>query len=96
MNLKLAKRKVYSKGYNIYAYIGRFKKYSKLREELPEQVLLRTCQDFLTHEDHIRQPFPYFLRLVRIHSEEYFSKKEQVKDETVNTQLIGDLMKCLK
>ncbi len=91
MPLKEKLKEVYSKGYNIYQYINAFKKTSKLREDLPEEIYIKTCQDFLTYQDTIKQPYIYFRAVMKKNSANYFANREQKEDKTVNTNLLRRL-----
>ena len=84
-------KEVYSKGYNIYQYINAFKKKQKLREDLPEDIYIKTCHDFLTYKDTIKTPYIYFQAMMKKNSANYFSICEQAVDKSVNTNLLKEL-----
>ena len=92
MTLKEATRACYKRGYNIYSWLNRFKKDAKLREDLPEEIYIKTCQDFITNKDKIKTPYPYFQAMMKKNSANYFSQQSGKKEEdTVNTNLLRSL-----
>ena len=94
MTYKELKVEVYKNGYNIYSYINAFKKRQKLREDLPDEIYMQTCMDFLTYKDKIHNPFPYFQRMMKENSRNYFASQNQGHKEVVNHNLLGRLGLC--
>ena len=64
-------------GLNIWALLGMFKKRTKLRYAVPEEVIVAVCQDYLSRGTGIESPFVYFLRVLKSKSEQYFSRQNE-------------------
>ncbi len=53
-----------SKDFNIYAFLGRLKKQSKEKVELPQEVVLRVCQSFLDQKGLINDQWAWFVSVI--------------------------------
>ena len=93
MTLQEITRSCYKKGYNIYSWLNRFKKDANLREDLPEEVIIRSCRIFLKAIDQskVKVPYKYFQAIMHQNKSGYFASKQTVKDKTVNTNLLKEL-----
>lgn len=63
------------RGLNIYALLNRFYAISRLREPLPEAVLLNVLSEFENRV--VRDPWPYFVKVLKSESEKYFSVRNE-------------------
>lgn len=80
------------RGFNIYALIFKFYKLSALREPLPDDLIENVLDDYLARVGAVRDPWPYFLRVLKRKSGEYFAGKAQEStSEKVNTDLLAKL-----
>jgi len=68
---------VKKKGINIYMLLNLYKKRSKLRVDIPEEVIHSLCTAYLENDRPIRSDFPYFLQMLKKKTEEYFSKQNE-------------------
>ncbi len=76
-------------GFNIYQMIGSFYKQSKLSEKLPEYVLGSVLDEVLIRHQQIKDPFPYFLKVLEDKSARYFSQKNQKEGEALKKESIA-------
>lgn len=77
--LQAALDEVFKQGFNIYALMGQFKKQSKLREPIPDEVLLAVCESFKKNKptDH----WPYFKKVLLEESRNYFARRNIAEHE---------------
>src|SRR3990167_5863899 len=83
-------------GFNIYALIHKYQKISKTAELIPESVYMAVLDHYLTDGAKVRSAWPYFITVLRVKSEEYFSRKNEedgkrLKALPANTQLIREI-----
>ena len=84
------------RGFNIYALIHKYQKISKTAELIPEPVYMAVLDHYLTDGAKVRSAWPYFITVLRVKSEEYFSRKNEedgkrLKALPANTQLIREI-----
>lgn len=70
-------KEVHHKGLNIYMMLGLFKKRSKLKPEIPEEVIDNVCGHYLNNKKTIEKDFPYFLAVLKSESSKYFAERNQ-------------------
>jgi len=85
-------------GVNIYALIGRYYKQSKLNKPLPEEVMMGVLDEFIKRNEIVREPFPYFLQVLKSKSEMHFANKNQAenneyKKQRANVSVMRDILK---
>jgi hypothetical protein len=73
-------------GFNIYQMIGFFYKQSKLREKLPEAALILVLNEVLNRHEVVKDPFPYFLTVLKSKSGQYFSGRNQEESNKIKNQ----------
>lgn len=83
-----------SKGLNIYALTQRFYKISKLKEQLPEEVLLGVLNKYLLTDSKLA-PWPYFLTVLKSESFKYFAKKNIAEGKVFKDSptIVGEIMR---
>ena len=97
MNLNLKIKYLKDKGLNIYMLVGVFKKRSKLKPDIPEEVIEAVCDEYIKRGDRINGTFPYFLIVLQQKSGEYFAKQNSEKiNEKPNMQLLKDVFGGMK
>lgn len=79
-------------GLNLYPLLGIFKKRSKLREPLPDEVVQAVCVEYLKRADKVDKSFPYFITVLKAKSHEYFANNqirehEKMKKEPVRLKI---------
>jgi hypothetical protein len=62
-------------GFNIYQLSGSFYKQSNLSDKLPEAVLSAVLDEFEKRGESVEDHWPYFLRVLKSKSAEYFANK---------------------
>ncbi len=77
--------KVRKQGLNIWAMLGLFKKRSKLRVEIPEEVVESVCQEYLKRGHSLEHSFPYFLQVLKNKSEQYFARQNEEEGYKLKT-----------
>ncbi len=84
-------------GFNIWAMHGLFRKRSKLREEIPDEVINSVCREYLNRKGTIRADFPYFLMVLKRKSQEHFAQKNRAEHEAIKKEplAIKDIFKQL-
>lgn len=92
--LEQIKKQVHSKGFNISMMINKFKKSQRDRKalyEIPEEVYILVCEEILEKLEHysIKQPWPYFMKVLTLKSHEHFANKNQKehKDKSFNRKM---------
>lgn len=76
-------------GFNIYQLTGKFYKTSKVCEKLPEDVLDSVLDEVIKRHEHIKDPFPYFLTVLKSKSSEYFSLRNQLESKKIKSQPVS-------
>lgn len=71
-------------GFNLYTLINKFYRISKLRVNIPDTVILKLCDSFEKHKP--RDPFPYFMGVLKGESEQYFSELNEKKGKEVKKE----------
>ena len=90
---------VKAKGFNVWAMLGLFKRRSKLREPIPDEVIQAVCLEYLERHDEINQSFPYFLVVLERKSKEYFGRQSEAegqrykKEPTAFKDILKELIK---
>jgi hypothetical protein len=89
---------VYSEGLNIYQLINKFKKDAKWRkdENIPDEVLNRICEQYKKDRDKIREPYPWFIKVLRMESASYFANKNIAQSAKLKEGGIGKMADILR
>jgi len=89
---------VYSQGFNIYQLINKFKKDVKWRkdENIPDEVLIRICQQYQKDKDGIRDPYPWFIKVLKMESAAFFAERHVEEGKKFKKQGIGRFADILK
>lgn len=79
-------------GFNIWAMLGLYRKRSKLKPQIPDDVVQGVCMEYLSKQGKIRSDFPYFLTILEKKSHAYFAKQnidehERIKREPVKLKI---------
>ena len=80
---------VKAKGLNVWGMLGLFKKRSKLRHPIPDEVIQSVCLEYLERHDEINQSFPYFLVVLERKSKEYFGRQSEVEGQRYKKEPLG-------
>lgn len=70
--------KIHKKGFNISQLLGKLAKIRKERKttyDIPEEVKIEVCREILKNVENIKQPWPYFMKVLEMKSQEYFANK---------------------
>jgi len=80
-------------GLNIYQLLGKAKK-DGLSSKIPEIVLMAVLDEVLNRHVQIQDPFPYFLRVLKDKSSQYFSQRNEQEGEFLKKQpmVIKDIL----
>lgn len=96
--LKAALDSVYKKGFNIYELINRVKK--ELRWQpgryFPEEVLLGVCEEYNKYDGKIEKPWPWFVKVLELKSNEYYAQQQVTKHQEVKSMGAVSLKDILK
>ena len=89
---------VYSQGFNIYQLINKFKKDAKWRkdENIPDEVLSKICQQYQKDKGRISQPYPWFIKVLKMESSAYFARMNIEQDKKFKKQGIGKMADILR
>lgn len=89
---------VYSQGFNIYQLINKFKKDTKWRsdENIPDEVLIKICEQYQKDKDGIRDPYPWFIKVLAMESQAYFANKNIEDARRFKEQGIGKMADILR
>lgn len=89
---------VYSQGFNIYQLINKFKKDAKWRkdENIPDEVLIRICQQYEKDKGIIRDPYPWFIKVLKMESSAFFAERHVEEGKKFKKQGIGRFADILK
>ena len=77
---------VYEKKFNIYAMLNLFKKRSKLKPEIPESVIQEVCLQYLSMSADVDNTFPYFLKVLKMKTAEYFANQNIREHQEIKKQ----------
>jgi len=89
---------VYKQGFNIYQLINKFKKdagWSK-DQNIDEDVLIKICDQYQKDKGKIHQPYPWFIRVLRMESEAYFANKNVEEGESLKNENTGSMADILR
>jgi len=89
---------VYNRGFNIYQLINKFKKDAKWRkdESIPDEVLIKICKQYEKDKGRIRDPYPWFIKVLKMESAAFFSNMNEKKGKELKKQGIGRFADILK
>ncbi|MBU4376895.1 MAG: hypothetical protein KKD29_05385 [Candidatus Omnitrophica bacterium] len=98
LKTKEALDSVYSQGFNIYQLINKFKKDAKWNknENIPDEVLIKICEQYKKDKGRINQPYPWFIKVLKMESASYFANKNITESAKFKNQGIGKLADILK
>lgn len=100
--LQAAFRAVFMDGLNIYALMTKIKKQLKQPAgfEFPEEVLLKTCEAYWREKETIRQPWPWFVKVVADEWSRFNVNREVAEGESFKASgaspVIADILKRMK
>lgn len=83
-------------GFNIYALLGRFKKESKLKPDIPDEVVMAICNEHVKYKDQIKNQWPWFLKVLTMKSHEYFANqniREHEENKKQQPTLLAEIMR---
>ena len=72
---------VKAKGMNLWPLLGIFRKRSKLREPIPDEVIQQVCLEYLKRAGEIDSAFPYFLEILTRKSKEHFGRQSELEGQ---------------
>jgi len=89
---------VYSQGFNIYQLINKFKKDAHWRrdENIPDEVLIKICEQYQKDKDSIRDPYPWFIKVLKMESASYFANRNIAENTKFKKEGIGKMAEILK
>lgn len=73
--VELCLKTVTKLGFPIYALIGRYRKVSRLKPEIPCEVIIRVCNQYVKYKDSIHNQWPWFLRVLKAETEQYMAEQ---------------------
>lgn len=79
-------RIVKAEGFNVWAMLHIFKRRSKLKPDIPDEVVQMICAEYLKKKGAVRADFPYFLEVLKRKSADYFAKKEIEEHEKIKKE----------
>ena len=84
--VKQAMDKVTKAGLNIYAMVYKAKQSMKQPKDwrFPDQVILRVCEAYHKEKDRIRQPWPWFIEVLKRESERWNAEQHEIESKTAN------------
>lgn len=87
----IAKR-VQAEGFNVYALINKYRRLSKISPQIPDEVILRICKNYLINKDKIKNKWPWFLKTLAEETRIYFAKQNvsehaKIKKEPVKLKI---------
>ena len=89
---------VYNEGFNIYQLINKFKKDAKWRkdENIPDEVLISICEQYRKDKGRIREPYPWFIKVLKMESSAYFARMNVEQGDKFKKEGIGRMADILK
>jgi len=89
---------VYNQGFNIYQLINKFKKDAKWRkdENIPDEVLIKICQQYQKDKGRISQPYPWFIKVLKMESSAYFARVNIERGNKFKKEGIGKMADILR
>jgi hypothetical protein len=96
--VKKALDKVFKTGFNIYKLINKARKQLKWTKDqnFPDKVILGVCAEYHKDKDKIKDPFPWFMVVLRKESETYFAEKNIAEHQKIKNQGAMSLAEILK
>lgn len=87
-HVKTALDLVLKDGFNIYKLINKARKQLKWTENqnFPNEVILGVCASYHKDKDKIKDPFPWFMVVLRKESEAYFAEKNIAEHRKIKDQ----------
>lgn len=77
-----------SLGFNLWPMLHIFKRRSKLKPEIPDEVVEAVCLEYIKRGSQIKSGFPYFLMVLKRKSADYFSKQNVIEGEKIKKEPI--------
>ena len=77
---------VKARGFNIWGCLGMFKRRSKLRHPIPDEVIQEVCLEYLKREGQIESSFPYFLQVLKMKSSQHFSRQNEAEGQRYKSE----------
>ena len=98
LKTKEALEDVYKQGFNIYQLINKFKKDAKWRKDqnIPDEVLIKICGQYQKDKDSIREPYPWFIKVLKMESASYFANKNIAEGERYKKEDAQSLAEILR
>ena len=89
---------VFKSGFNIYKLINKAKKQLKWTKEqhFPDEVILGVCAAYHKEKDKIKEPFPWFMVVLRKESEAYFAARNIAEHQKIKERGVMSLAEILK
>jgi hypothetical protein len=89
---------VYKQGFNIYQLINKFKKDAHWRKDdnIPDEVLIKICEQYQKDKDDIRDPYPWFIKVLKMESASYFANKNIAANARFKKEGIGKMADILR
>ena len=96
--IKEALDSVYRQGFNIYQLINKFKKDAKWRKDegIPDEVLLKICEQYSKDKGRIGQPYPWFIKVLKMESAAYFANRNITESARFKKEGIGKMADILR
>lgn len=87
-----------SQGFNIYQLINRFKNEANWAKEknIPDEVLIKICRQYERDKDIIRNPYPWFIKVLQMESAAFFANKNVEEGRRWKEQGVGKFGDILK
>ena len=83
---------VKKEGLNIWAMLGLFKRRSKLKPDIPDEVIKKVCLQYLHYKEKIDNSFPYFLQVLKRESEQYFAR-ENIRLHNIERRKVSPILR---
>jgi len=82
--VKEAMDQVLKAGFNIYAMVSKAKTSMKQPKDwrFPDQVILKVCDAYNKEKDKIKEPWPWFITVLRRESESWFAEQNIAQAQT--------------
>lgn len=96
--LKAVLDKICKEGLNIYSLINQLKKELKWRKDqkFPDEVLLAVCEQYSKDKAGIKDPWPWFKRVIEEKSKDHFAQQNIAEHEKLKKEGITPLKDLLK
>lgn len=73
-------------GFNVWPMIAIFKRRSKLKPEIPDEVIQEVCKEYLNRKGQIRADFPYFLTVLKRKSSDFFARQRIQEHQVIKKE----------